>query len=149
MSPQEMAEHVFKQLIADYGKGAIKSKWETLSPNELKANIARRLGGYDIETIVWGLDMAVKQSPSFPPSIPDIVKQCDQKPKPQEYYQRLPTPNITHEEAERRIKQMEQAAEKIAAKRPGREWAEKIVKDPKSYPAYSVAMAKEALKEVE
>ena len=110
---QDQAQHVFKQLIADYGLGAIRSKWETQTPRELQGNIARRLGVFPWDVVLWGLDQAVKDSPTFPPSIPVIAKKCEAYPKPQEYYQALPAPTITHEEAERRKREMEAAAQKI------------------------------------
>ena len=147
--PLDQADEIYKQLIADYGLGAIKSKWETLSPRELKFNLYRRLGKFPIEVVAWGLDKAVKKSPTFPPSVPDIEKECEAFPKPQQYYQALPAPTITPEEAERRSREMEAAAQKVAAKKPGKEWAMKIMADPKNFPAYSVSLAKEALKEVE
>ena len=146
---QDQAQYVFKQLIADYGLGAIKSKWETLTARELQGNIARRLGVFPWDVVLWGLDQAVKDSPTFPPSIPDIAKKCEAYPKPQEYYQALPAPTITHEEAERRKREMEAAAQKIAAKKPGREWAMKIMADPKYFPAYSVMLARAALNEAD
>ena len=101
------------------------------------------------DVVLWGLDQAVKDSPTFPPSIPDIAKKCEAYPKPQEYYQALPAPTITHEEAERRKREMEAAAQKIAAKKPGREWAMKIMADPKYFPAYSVSLARAALNEAD
>ena len=44
---------------------------------------------------------------------------------------------------------MEAAAQKIAAKKPGREWAMKIMADPKYFTAYSVSLARAALNEAD
>ena len=52
-------------------------------------------------------------------------------------------------EAERRKREMEAAAQKIAAKKPGKDWAMKIMADPKYFPAYSVSLARAALNEAD
>ena len=146
---EPQTEHVFTQVIADYGLSSVKSKWESLRPSELKGNLARRLGKYSWDTILWALDKMPEVHVKFPPSVPEMVALCEMRPKPQEYFTALPAPTITLEEAERRGREMEEAAKKIAAKMPGMEWAEKIMKAPKDYPAYSVSLARAALKERE
>jgi hypothetical protein len=146
---EKETEYVFKQIIMDYGLPLVKNKWETVSPHDLKGNISRRLGGYTWDTVLWSLDEMIKAYRDYPPTVPQLADICDKRPKPQEYFTALPAPTITREEAERRGREMEEAAKKIAAKMPGMEWAEKIMKAPKNYPAYSVSLARAALKERE
>ena len=141
----EQANHVFKQIVADYGLSAVKSKWESMKPSELVSNVARRLGCYEWETVMWALDRMIPAHPKFPPNIPELVALCEQKPKAQQFYVPLPAPEITREEAERRAKQMEKAASDIAAKRANKDWAKKIVANPKDYPSFSLTMARAAL----
>ena len=79
-----------------------------MRPSELKGNIARRLGKYSWDTILWALDEMPEVHVKFPPTIPEIAELCKRRPKPQEYFTALPAPTITQEEAERRGREMEE-----------------------------------------
>lgn len=146
---EQQASWVFTQILADYGLSAIRAKWESLKPSELKANLARRLGRFDWETISKAMERMPSAHPTFPPSIPELMALCESC-KPLQPYQSLPAPLIPPEVIAARQADAEQMVRRIADGKPDRSWAETHRKDylaGRALPFVTIEMASAALRE--
>lgn len=124
---EEQATEVFQQLVGDYGIGAVRAKWETLNPNQVKANIAKRLGRFSWGAIRRALDMAPNRFPDFPPNTGQLVALCEAC-EPVKPMKALPAPAMTAEEIQARQAEAQAIAAKIAANVPSKVWAQRLRK---------------------
>lgn len=124
---EEQATEVFQQLVGDYGMGAVRAKWESLTPNQVKANIAKRLGKFTWGAIRRALDMAPNRFPEFPPNTGQLVALCESC-EPVKPMKALPAPVMTAEEIQARQAEAQAIAAKIAANVPSKVWAQRLRK---------------------
>ena len=140
-------EQLFARLLAMYGADFSKL-WASVDPESVKAAWAEDLGPFAGPQIAWALQQ-LKANPNGafdrPPSLPKFRSLCQQAPRPEA--KALPAPRVAPEVAKTRAAQLEAGVSKIVgmAGRDHKKWARDILADPKSFPAVSVRMAREAL----
>lgn len=100
-----------------------------------------KLEKYDLKTVSHAFDTWVDNSKSFP-TVKDIVELC--KPR-EDIYARLPH-KINFAASKRHADEIKQAVEEMTRpKRDAKDWAKKIIANPKAYPDISLKFAREAL----
>jgi len=123
---EEQAAEILKKLIFDYGMPAVRSRWETLTPSEIKSAISRLFGPYSAPAIAAGIEKAEKASPQFVPTakaFEDAVRACE----PTKFYAALPAPDISPAVIAARQAEAEAMARKVAAPRYDfKAWARKL-----------------------
>ena len=123
---EEQAAEILKKLIFDYGMPAVRSRWETLTPSEIKSAISRLFGPYSAPAIAAGIEKAEKASPQFVPTakaFEDAVRACEPVPM----HKALPAPSLTPEQIAERQAEAEAMARKVAAPRHDyKAWAKKL-----------------------
>ena len=90
---EEQAAEVLQQLASDYGMAAVRAKWEGLTPLQVKANLAKRLGKHSWGAIRRALDAAPNRFPDFPPNTGQLVALCESF-EPVKPHKALPAPDI-------------------------------------------------------
>lgn len=141
--PDSWVKSLLDRMAAMYGEKFVR-QWEKTDPDAMRDMWAESLGRFDGERIKWALQHLVANNP-FPPTLPEFVMLCKQAPRLE--VPALQAPVVPAEVAKGRAAELEQAAQKIAAKpKDFRKWARDILANPKGYPAYSVKCAKEAMR---
>ena len=102
---------------------------------------AKGLAGVEPRQLAAGLSASIASADPWPPTLPEFVALCRQAPRPEP--KKLPAPTIDEQTKAKRAEEMATGA--FAMRPPGKWWARRILDSPSSYPAYSVAMAKQAL----
>ena len=113
---EAQAAEVLQQLAADYGMAAVRAKWEGLTPLQVKANLAKRLGKFSWGAIRRALDVAPNRFPDFPPNTGQLVALCDSF-EPAPIHKALPAPDIHPAVIAARQEEAEAMAKKALAPR--------------------------------
>ena len=123
---EEQAAFALQQLAGDYGMAAVRAKWEGLTPLQVKANLAKRLGMFSWASILRALDVAPRRYPDFPPNTGQLAALCESF-EPVPMHKALPAPNLTPEQIAERQAAAEAMARKVAAPRYDfKAWARKL-----------------------
>jgi hypothetical protein len=140
MLPSEWIDRLFARFGAMYG-AQWAEKWRGFDIDEVKATWAEDLDGVTGEQLRKALEH-VKGNCAFPPSLPEFVGVCRQFRVERQNVPYLPAPvsRMPPEIAE-------QLKAFVEGKRSGdhRDWARKILTNPKAYPWISKQFAEEAL----
>ena len=140
MLPSEWIDRLFARFGAMYG-AQWAEKWRGFDIDEVKATWAENLSGVSGDQLRRALDHA-KSNCAFPPSLPEFLGICRQfRVAPQNVpYLAAPVSRMPPEVAA-------QLQEFVAGKKRGdcRDWARKILANPKNYPWISKQFAEEAL----
>ena len=100
-----------------------------------------KLERYDFNTVSNAFDVWLNSSRNFP-TIKDIIELC--KPK-EDIYLKLPH-KIDYKESKKHADEIKQAVDAMTKpKKDYKDWAHKILANPKAYPDISVRFAHEAL----
>lgn len=137
--PDSWVDSLLARMLAIYG-AKFKSAWADVPANDMREMWAVTLGRFDGEQIKWALESLIASHP-WPPTLPEFVALCRQAPRPEP--KKLPAPTIDEQTKAKRAEEMAIGA--FAMRPPGKWWARRILDSPSSYPAYSVAMANQAL----
>lgn len=123
---EEQAAFVVGRILSNYGLGLVRAKWEGITPLQLKAEIARQLGGISWPTIVAGLDAMPNRHPDYPPNVGQLRALC-RGCEPTKFYAALPPPDVPPAVIAARQAEAEAMAAKVAAPRADhRAWAKKL-----------------------
>lgn len=123
---EEQAAEVLQQLASDYGMAAVRAKWEGLTPLQVKANLAKRLGKHSWGAIRRALDAAPNRFPDFPPNTGQLVALCESF-EPVKPHNALPAPDIPPAVIAARQAEAEAMARKvIEPQRDHKAWARKL-----------------------
>lgn len=140
--PDSWVKSLLDRMAAMYGEKFVR-QWEKTDPDAMCDMWADALGQFDGERIKWALLHLVANNP-FPPTLPEFVMLCKQAPRKE--VPALPAPVVPVEVAKARAVELDQAAQKIAAKpRDSRQWARDILANPRAFPSCSVKCAREAM----
>lgn len=123
---EEQAAHVSQRIVANYGLAMVRSKWQSLTPKELKIEIARQLGPFTWSVILQALDLMPSRFEDYPPNIGQLVGLC-KSCEPVKTTKALPSPEI---DAETKARRMEAAGATLksidSVGSDNRTWAEKL-----------------------
>ena len=110
-----------------------------------KATWCIELGGFVDQSERIQKAIEACRSCKLPPTLPEFMELCRQASP--NVVLALPDPKVSQEVARERVAQLEAGVSKITgmAGRDHKKWARDILADPKSFPAVSVRMAREAL----
>lgn len=110
-----------------------------------KATWCIELGGFVDQSERIQKAIEACRSCKLPPTLPEFMELCRQASP--NVVLALPAPKVSQEVARERVAQLEAGVSKITgmAGRDHKKWARDILADPKSFPAVSVRMAREAL----
>lgn len=109
---EEQAAEVLQQLASDYGMAAVRAKWEGLTPLQVKANLAKRLGKFSWGAIRRALDAAPNRFPDFPPNTGQLIALCESF-EPVKPHKALPAPDIPPAVIAARQAEADQMARKV------------------------------------
>lgn len=140
---EEQAAEVLQQLASDYGMAAVRAKWEGLTPLQVKANLAKRLGKFSWGAIRRALDAAPNRFPDFPPNTGQLSALCELF-EPVKPHVALPAPNIPPAVIAARQAEAEAMARKVLEpQRDHKAWAKRLRKH--WLDGYSLTMAQVSL----
>lgn len=123
---EEQAAHVSQRIVANYGLAMVRSKWQSLTPKELKIEIARQLGPFSWNVILQALDLMPGRFEDYPPNIGQLVGLC-KSCEPVKTVKALPNPEIDPETKARRMEAAGATLKSVdSVGSDGRTWAEKL-----------------------
>lgn len=140
---EEQATEVLQQLACDYGMASVRAKWEGLTPLQVKANLAKRLGRFSLRSIRRALEVAPSRYPDFPPTSGQLSALCESF-EPAPTHKALPAPNLTPEQIAERQAEAEAMSRKVAAPRyDHRAWVRKALDLGNKADPYTLMLARQ------
>jgi hypothetical protein len=152
--PERVIERLFDRFTGMYGQGAMSRMWLDTPLDEVKAVWAQSLGRFSLDELRNGLRNLEASGKAFPPSLPEFVVACRQKPEtvPEMHRPALPVPKRTPEQVAAGAQKLAaaKAAVVAATRRNGdRDWAVRVLEraaaGDRSLAPITIQFAREAL----